>query len=95
MSHDERYTRHIVWFTSGVAVGVAVGFVAGTRAGRRPYDEMLKGARRVWENPRVQDAAQSVQTRAARVARNGMRRFSPDGTSRITESDMLAAEEAA
>jgi hypothetical protein len=36
---------------------VGVGYVLGTRAGRERYDQISAGARKLWNNPKVQDAA--------------------------------------
>ena len=46
------------------AAGFAAGYVAGTRAGREKYDQMVKFARSVAENPKVQEAATQVQAQA-------------------------------
>jgi|SRR5215469_610715 len=46
------------------AAGFAAGYVAGTRAGREKYDQMVKFARNVAENPKVQQAATQVQGQA-------------------------------
>ena len=42
-------------------LGVAVGYVLGTRAGRERYEQMKRGAVRVWETEPVQRGAQAVQ----------------------------------
>ncbi|PSK91373.1 hypothetical protein CLV63_12099 [Murinocardiopsis flavida] len=39
------------------ATGLAVGYVLGTRAGRERYEQLVKLARRVTENPTVQETA--------------------------------------
>ncbi|NGO73548.1 YtxH domain-containing protein [Streptomyces boncukensis] len=47
--------------------GVAVGYVLGTRAGRERYEQLVKAARRVCENPAVRNLgeAASVTCRSA------------------------------
>ncbi len=44
--------------------GLAAGFVLGTRAGREKYEELVQAARKVRENPTVQEAARVVQEQA-------------------------------
>lgn len=34
-----------------------VGYVLGTKAGRERYEQISAGARKLWNNPKVQDAA--------------------------------------
>lgn len=45
-------------------VGGLVGYVLGTRAGREKFDKIRLQARRVWEDPRVQDTVADVSQRA-------------------------------
>lgn len=51
--------------------GLAAGFVLGTRAGREKYDEIVRAARRVRDNPTVQEAAGVVQEQASRAMAGG------------------------
>lgn len=44
--------------------GLAIGFVAGTRAGRERYDQMVKMAKAVKDNPAFQQAAGAFQAQA-------------------------------
>src|SRR4051812_15219398 len=44
--------------------GLGAGFVLGTRAGREKYEELVQAARKVRENPTVQEAAGVVQEQA-------------------------------
>lgn len=52
-----------MWF----AAGVAVGYVLGARAGRETYDQIVRTARQIWENPTVQEAAGVVQAQTSRL----------------------------
>jgi hypothetical protein len=45
-------------------VGLAVGYVVGTRAGRERYEQMVKAARKVAENPTVQQTARNAGSKA-------------------------------
>ncbi|HEV7898676.1 MAG TPA: hypothetical protein VGP31_12605 [Planosporangium sp.] len=47
--------------------GLGAGFVLGTRAGREKYEELVQAARRVRENPTVQEAAGVVQEQANKI----------------------------
>lgn len=40
--------------------GVGVGYVLGTKAGRERYDEMMRMAGRVKDDPRVRERAQQA-----------------------------------
>lgn len=51
--------------------GVAVGFVLGSRSGRKTYDELARTARRIRENPSVQEAAGVLQSQASRLYEQG------------------------
>ncbi len=51
--------------------GLATGFVLGTRAGREKYDELMQAARRVKDNPTVQETAGVVQEQASRLMSGG------------------------
>ena len=41
--------------------GLGLGYVFGTRAGREKYEELRTAALKVWNDPRVQKAADSVE----------------------------------
>ncbi len=45
--------------------GVAVGFMAGSRAGRGAYDQIIRSGRKIVGHPKVQQAASTVQAKAA------------------------------
>ena len=53
--------------------GLGAGFVLGTRAGREKYDELVQAARKVRENPTVQEAAAVVATDPSVLASRGWR----------------------
>ncbi len=40
------------------------GYVLGSRAGRERYEQIKTQATKTWNNPKVQDAAETVQTQA-------------------------------
>ena len=41
--------------------GLGLGYVLGTRAGREKYEQLRTAALKVWNDPRVQKAADSVE----------------------------------
>ena len=47
--------------------GLAAGFVLGSRAGREKYEEIRANAKKVWENPSVQEAAGVAQAQATKL----------------------------
>jgi hypothetical protein len=47
--------------------GLAAGFVLGSRAGREKYEEIRANAKKVWENPNVQEAAGVAQAQANKL----------------------------
>ena len=47
--------------------GLGAGFVLGTRAGREKYEELVQAARKVRENPTVQEARGVVQEQATKL----------------------------
>ena len=47
---------------------VGVGYVLGAKAGRQRYEQIARVARRVWGDPRVQQAAAEARTAAAQKA---------------------------
>jgi hypothetical protein len=51
--------------------GLGAGFVLGTRAGREKYEELVQAARKVRENPTVQEAAGVVQEQANKFVSTG------------------------
>jgi hypothetical protein len=50
------------------AAGLAAGYILGTRAGRERYEQIKRAARRVADNPSVQEAAGLVGAQAAKAA---------------------------
>ena len=51
--------------------GLAAGFVLGARAGREKYEEIVQAARKVRDNPTVQEATGVVQEQATRLVSSG------------------------
>jgi hypothetical protein len=49
--------------------GLGIGFVFGTRAGRERYEQMRRVARKVADNPTVQQAAGALQAQATGYAK--------------------------
>jgi hypothetical protein len=49
--------------------GVAVGYIAGTRAGRARYDQIVRYARKIAGHPKVQQATNTVQAKAAELTK--------------------------
>ena len=50
--------------------GLGIGFVLGTRAGRERYEQMRRVARKIADNPTVQQAAGALQAQAASYAKS-------------------------
>ena len=59
--------------------GFAVGFIIGARAGRERYEQIVRLAHRIADNPAVQQAAGAMQAQASTFA----------GTARNMVSDRL------
>jgi hypothetical protein len=47
--------------------GVGIGYVLGTRAGRQRYEQLVRAARRLKENPTVQETAGILQAQAGEL----------------------------
>lgn len=56
--------------------GIGVGFVLGTRAGRERYEELVRAAQKVRENPTIQEAAGVVQAQATKLYSEGKDKLS-------------------
>lgn len=52
-------------------VGLGVGYVLGSRAGRQRYEQIVAAARRVKDNPTLQEAAGLAQAQAGRLVGTG------------------------
>ncbi|MEU6080937.1 YtxH domain-containing protein [Streptomyces sp. NPDC047108] len=52
--------------------GLAVGYVLGARAGRERYEQLMKSARQVSQNPAVRNAAEAAATNGRRAASRAM-----------------------
>jgi hypothetical protein len=50
-------------------IGLGIGFVIGTRAGRERYEQMRRAARKIADNPAVQQAAGALQAQATGYAK--------------------------
>jgi hypothetical protein len=50
-------------------IGLGIGFVLGTRAGRERYEQMRGLARKIADNPSVQQAAGTLQAQATGYAK--------------------------
>jgi hypothetical protein len=50
-------------------VGLAVGYVLGTRAGRERYEQMVKTARKVADNPTVQRTTRAAGAKATELTK--------------------------
>lgn len=50
----------------------AIGYVLGARAGRGRYEQIASVSRRVWNDPRVQQATTQVQNRATETVRSAV-----------------------
>lgn len=57
-------------------VGLAVGYVLGTRAGRERYEQIKRSARRVADNPSVQETAGVLQAQASGLTDQARRKVS-------------------
>ena len=53
---------------SSLLIGVAIGYVLGSRAGHERYEQIKSGARRVRQNPQVQNVAHKAQDAATQQA---------------------------
>jgi uncharacterized protein YjbJ (UPF0337 family) len=51
-----------------LVAGVAIGYVLGTRAGRARYEQIMAGAGRIAQNPKVREAAGKAQEAAGQQA---------------------------
>ncbi len=56
--------------------GLAIGYVVGAKGGRKAYDDLIAGARKVWDHPTVQEVAGVVQEQAERLVDEGKRKLS-------------------
>jgi hypothetical protein len=72
--------------------GVGIGYVLGSRAGRERYDQLVAGARKIWESPTVQEAAGVVQAQATRLYDQGKQVVSDQVHKIGTKSDKALEE---
>lgn len=64
-----------------VLAGVGVGYVLGTKAGRQRYEQMRGTARRLWNDPRMEEKRQQ----AMHVARDQAAAAKEAVTEKVTE----------
>jgi hypothetical protein len=70
-----------------LSVAGAVGYVLGARAGRGRYEQIVEVSRRVWNDPRVQEATTQVQSRASDTVRSAVPVVSAKVRSTVSGSD--------
>jgi hypothetical protein len=59
------------WFTVKkltLLVAAGAGYVLGSRAGRERYEQIKTQATKTWNNPKVQDTVDTVQSQAKTAA---------------------------
>ncbi|TNY35768.1 hypothetical protein [Thermomonospora catenispora] len=49
-------------------LGAAVGYVLGTRAGRERYEQIVQQSRKLAENPKVQETAETLRAKSGMLA---------------------------
>lgn len=50
-------------------LGAGAGYVLGARAGRGRYEKIKQASSKVWENPRIQQNVQKVETKVSDMAK--------------------------
>ncbi len=63
-------------------VGGVIGYVMGTRAGREQFEKIAGQARRVWEDPRVQEKVSDASHRATSFVQD----VAPDLKDKVTDA---------
>ncbi|MGP3979869.1 YtxH domain-containing protein [Streptomyces sp. KR80] len=66
--------------------GLAVGYVLGARAGRERYEQLVKSARQLSENPAVRNAAEAAATNSRSVAAKAADKVTATVGHRLPES---------
>jgi hypothetical protein len=65
----------------------AIGYVLGARAGRGRYEQIAAVSRRVWNDPRVQQATTQAQNRASETVRSAVPLVSAKVKSTVSGND--------
>lgn len=50
-------------------LGAGVGYLLGTRAGRQQFEKIKSASKTVWQDPRVQQGVQKVESKVGEVAK--------------------------
>lgn len=74
---------------AALVIGGLIGYVFGTRAGREQYDKIAAQARRVWDDPRVQDKVGDATERANTFVSDK----APDLQAKFTETVRQAGDQ--
>ncbi len=69
-------------------IGGAVGYVLGTRAGREQFEKIRVQAKKLWEDPRVQEGLSDVEHRAEDL----IREKGPEIKEKVSEAYQSASE---
>jgi len=77
-----------------LVTGIAIGYVLGAKAGRERYEQIKKGASRLWNDPRVQGPVQQAEDFAKDKAPEVVE-FLADGAKKIVVSARGASRKGA
>ena len=68
-------------------IAAGAGYVLGSRAGRERYEQIKTQATKTWNNPKVQEAADAVQTQAKQAAGDVKTRAQDAVAEKVTSND--------